>query len=585
MQRINKSWFIGLAGLILGSVGTMFIMGSSGHHENDGHMSEQASTPESETIWTCSMHPSIRQPEPGDCAICGMDLIPADESSSDDPLVLQMTPEAVKLANIQTSTVQASGGTSDQSLRLSGKVQADERLASSQVAQVAGRIEKLYVSFTGEQVRQGQKLADIYAPELITAQRDLLEARKLAELNPGLLDAARTKLKYWKITDEQIAQIEESGEIQETFPLRATASGIVMNRRVSVGDYVSQGEPLFELMGLQRVWVLFDAYEEDLAKLRLGSKISFTTPALPSSSFEAPISFIDPVINAQTRTAAIRVELSNPGGHLKPEMLVNGTVAQSATGTAQVQVPKSAVLWTGTRSVVYVKVPDTDVPSFQFREVELGDAVGESYAIRSGLEVGEEVVTYGGFVIDAAAQLNNQTSMMNQDVLLKEEETAAVIPDFTADTPLDFQEQIKGLVSGYLTLKDALVETDADAAGKEAALFGEYLAAVDMNLLSGAAHSYWMEQLPALKAHSNKIGKQEDVEAQRVQFDFLSQLIIQVVKAFGIQDETYYVQYCPMAFNDTGAAWLSAEDQVLNPYFGDVMLRCGVIQETLEIEE
>ena len=587
MQRINNPWFIGLAGLIVGSLVTMFVMRSGNHHEHSDHqhMSAEAATATAETIWTCSMHPNVRQPEPGDCPICGMDLIPAGESDNDDPLVLQMTEEAVKLANIQTTIVNTGGTGGEQSLRLSGKVQADERLASSQVSHVDGRIEKLYVSFTGEQVRQGQKLADIYAPELITAQRDLIEASKLVELNPKLVEAARTKLRYWKISDEQIANIEASGEIQEVFPVVATASGVVINRRIAVGDYVQQGEPLFELIGLQRVWVLFDAYEEDLAKLKLGSNISFTTPALPASTFDAKINFIDPIIDARTRTASVRVELNNPGGRLKPEMLVNGTVAQGGSSSLQVMVPKSAVLWTGPRSVVYVKVPDSDVPSFQFREVELGDAVGEKYQVLSGIKPGEEVVTYGGFVIDAAAQLNNQASMMNQEVLLKKETTEAAIPDFTADAPEAFQEQIKQVVATYLSIKDALVETDATAAAEQATEVNGALANVDMSLLTGAAHEYWMEQLPVLKAHSNKIGKLEDVEAQRTQFEFLSESIISVVKAFGIEDETYYIQYCPMAFNDQGAAWLSAEDQVLNPYFGDVMLRCGVIQETLQFDK
>ena len=165
------------------------------------------------------MHPSVRQNEPGDCPLCGMDLIPADEGSDSDPLVLEMTDEAVKLAQIQTTvlgTQSRSGGGAV--LQLSGKVQADERLASSQVAQFGGRIEKLYVSFTGEQVRRGQKLADIYAPELITAQRELLEAKKLATVNPNLLEAARSKLRYWKIGPELIEELKTQQRSAKPFP-------------------------------------------------------------------------------------------------------------------------------------------------------------------------------------------------------------------------------------------------------------------------------------------------------------------------------------------------------------------------------
>ncbi|MEL6837512.1 MAG: efflux RND transporter periplasmic adaptor subunit [Bacteroidota bacterium] len=415
MQNNIKTWLIGLLGLAIGAAAMFAYMRSTdphaGHDHSDHQAKEQTSGSDSEDVWTCSMHPNIRQNEPGECPICGMDLTLATDNDSNDPLVLQMTEAAVQLANIQTTIVRREAGTKvTNELRLSGKIQADERLASSQVAQVSGRIEQLYISFTGEQVRAGQKLADIYAPAFIAAQRELLEAKKLAITNPALLEAARTKLRYWKISPEQIASIEDSGEIQEIVGVYASNGGVVTNRRVAVGDFVRQGEPLFDLMGLQRVWVLFDAYEEDLSKLRVGSQISFSTPALPGQTFTAPITFLDPVINPQTRVASLRAELSNTGRKLKPEMLVTGTVALAQTGGGNVLAPKSAVMWTGPRSVVYVKVPDTSVPSFKFREVNLGEAVGSHYQVLSGLEEGEEVVTNGSFVIDAAAQLNNQAT-------------------------------------------------------------------------------------------------------------------------------------------------------------------------------
>ncbi|MDF1866139.1 MAG: efflux RND transporter periplasmic adaptor subunit, partial [Saprospiraceae bacterium] len=276
--------------------------------------------------WICSMHPQIRQPEPGLCPICEMDLIPAGSNESDDPLVLQMTESAAKLANIQTTIIGEKEGQSGKTIRLSGKVQADERLASSQVAHIPGRIEKLYVTFTGEQVKKGQKLADIYSPDLITAQRELLEALKLKDVNPNLVEATRNKLRFWKISKETIDAIEQKETIQETFTLYADESGIVTKRRVAVGDYLRQGEPLFDLMNLRKVWVLFDAYEEDLATIKMGNRIEFTTPALPNKTFKTRITFIDPIINPKTRIASLRTEVSNTNGLLKPEMLVYGTL-------------------------------------------------------------------------------------------------------------------------------------------------------------------------------------------------------------------------------------------------------------------
>ena len=273
--------------------------------------------------------------------------------------------------------------------------------------------------FTGAQVNKGQKIARLYSPELISAQRELLEALKLQTFNPGLLEAARNKLRYWKIGNATIENIEQKGTIQETFTVYADETGIVTNRRVSVGDYVKQGQPLFDLMNLRKVWVLFDAYEGDLTAINIGDKIAFTTPSIVGKTFKTRVTFIDPIINSNTRVTSVRTEIQNSKNSLKPEMLVYGTLQSKSSATTLLSIPKSAVLWTGKRSVVYVKVPDLTVPSFQFREVKIGEAQGDSYQVLDGLELGEEIVTYGSFTIDAAAQLNNQASMMNRNVKSK----------------------------------------------------------------------------------------------------------------------------------------------------------------------
>lgn len=582
-QQSNKKWLFGFAGILLGALLSVAIMSfwTAPAHDHGDSMTSSSN----DAIWTCSMHPQIRQDEPGDCAICGMDLIQLEGNTSNDPLVLQMTEEAVRLSDIQTSIVGTSGGAT-QTLRLSGAVKVDERLASSQVAHIPGRIEKLYVTFTGEQVRKGQKLAELYAPELITAQRELLEAIKLQDVSPGLLAAARNKLRFWKIPDATITRIEEEGLIQETFTVLADESGIVTNKMVAIGDHVRQGEPLFALVNLSKVWVLFEAYEDDLAHLKLGDRIEFTTPAIPNRTFNARITFIDPVINPRTRTASLRTEVDNQQRLLKPEMLVYGNLLQTIGASTALMIPKSAVLWTGPRSVVYVKMQDAEVPSFQYREVEIGEAAGGFYPVVSGLANGEEVVTYGSFAIDAAAQLNNQASMMNREVTFKKDASvAAALPDYKALSPIVFKQQLADAVNAYLLLKDALVASDVVEGKAAAQEMRQALGKVDMTLLEGDAHLYWMEQLKALQAHSEKITTSTDLEVQRQQFDFLSQSLIQAVKVFGTYMDTLYVQYCPMAFDDNGADWLSAEDKVLNPYFGEAMLRCGIIEETIVSSE
>jgi len=427
--------------------------------------SEPSSNQTESEIWTCSMHPQIRQNEPGDCPICGMDLIPASQGSSDNEIGFQMTADAIKLANIQTTIIGNADANEGATLKLNGKIQANETKSASLVTHIPGRIEKLYVSYTGEQVNKGQKIATIYSPELITAQKELLEAKKIQDISPGLLTAAKNKLKYWKIGEQVIHDILTSGTIRENFNIYADHSGVVKQKRVSVGDYLSTGEVLFDVQNLYSLWALFDVYENDLSQVKIGRNIYFTTPSALNRRFKAKITFVNPVIDPNTRAATIRAEVSNTTGKLKPEMFITGEL-QTSKKSDNLTVPKSAVLWTGQRSVVYVKIPDTDIPSFEYREIEIADATASGYAVVSGLAYGEEVVTNGAFVIDASAQLNNQVSMMNKNVMAKNAVHSNHLPDYTNTTPQIFKEQLTAIASTYLLLKDALVASDQQKAAE-----------------------------------------------------------------------------------------------------------------------
>lgn len=545
-------------------------------HEHEGIA---VMTSGEETIFTCSMHPQIRQNEMGICPICEMDLIPLDDNLSDDPTILKMTENAIQLANIQTTVVGAEGS-AEKELLLTGKIKEDEREAVSLVAHVPGRIEQLFVTFTGEKVMKGQKLVTIYSPELITAQRELIEALKFKGTQPSLVEAARNKLRFWKIPHEMITVLEQKKVIRETMTMHAESEGIVTNRRVSVGDHIPQGGVLFDIVNLDKVWVMFDAYEEDLANIKVGDRISFTTPALTDKVFKTTITYIDPIINPATRVASLRAEVNNKSGLLKPEMFVRGTIQSRLTKNRQLMIPKSAVLWTGKRSVVYVKLPDMEIPSFKYREVVLGEALGANYLIEEGLEVGEEVVTNGNFTIDAAAQLNNQQSMMNKIIKVKKEKAVGV-PDYKAVAPAQFKKQLNILVTQYMLVKDAFVETDPTSAAQSAQAFNIELENVEMQLLEGESHIFWMELLKGLDSHSQKITELKDVEDQRRQFGFISDLMIQSVKAFGIDGDDVFIQFCPMAFDNEGADWLSTEEGIRNPYFGDRMMKCGSVKSRL----
>lgn len=474
-------------------------------------------------------------------------------------------------------------GKSGKELTLSEKIQADERTAASQVSHLAGRIEKLYVTFKGERVNKGQKVAEVYSPDLVAAQQELLEALKYQDVNANLVEAARKKLYYWKIPQSMVSEVEQSGKIRETFTIYAENSGVVSNHRVAVGDYVKRGEALFDLLNLNQLWVLFDAYEADLADISVGNIIHFTTAALPNRTFTTRITFIDPTINPQTRTASIRGEITNIGNKLKPEMFVSGTLKANIDASTQLTVPKSAVMWTGTRSVVYVKIPNTEVPSFQFRAIEIGEGIGQNYLVKSGLEAGEEVVTNGAFVIDAAAQLNNQASMMNQDVAIKGVDKITKVPDYQKNTPSEFKKQLNDLANSYLNLKDAFVATDSKKAGITAADFIKKIEKINMELLKGDAHVYWMQQIQTMKTHGQKIVDLKDIEAQRQQFEYVSDALIHTLQAFGTEGKAFYQLHCPMVADNKGADWISAEKEIQNPYFGDKMMGCGIVKGELPL--
>lgn len=366
-------------------------------------------------VWTCSMHPQIRMDKAGQCPLCGMDLIPVQSTTAElDPDAVHMTEEAIKLAEVQTTVIDRQNA--EKEVNLYGKVQADERRVKTQAAHIPGRIEELLISFTGETVTKGQVIARIYSPSLVTAQEELLQAKKLVPAQPELINAAREKLLQWKLTDEQISSVEKNGKVQTIFDVTANVSGIVLTKRVNQGDYIQQGAALFEVADLSSVWVLFDAYESDLPWIKKGSSVSFTLQSIPGQKFSGKITFIDPVINPGTRVALVRVEASNPGGSLKPEMFVNGVVTSALPKYNDgIVIPQSSVLWTGPRSVVYVKIPGTKEPEFRMREIELGPALSNSYVVLNGLNEGEEIVTNGTFAIDASAQLSGKPSMMNPE--------------------------------------------------------------------------------------------------------------------------------------------------------------------------
>lgn len=396
-----------LLGLFLG---WLFFSGS----EEAGHTHSHEASHEA-TVYTCSMHPHIKQDSPGKCPICAMDLTPLKSSSGGHseehvhPDALQMSKEAVALANIQTIRIEPAGAS--KSISLYGRVQADERLVQRETSHVSGRIESLAVSYLGQAVGRGQTLATVYSPDLYNAQQELLLAVEMGDAD--LRRAAEQKLSFWKLNPQQIEQIIRAGKPNPIVAIKASTTGVVTEQGVRVGDYVEAGSTLMSVAGQARMWVVFDAYEADLPFLKQGQSLKFTLQAFPGETFESKITFVDPVLDPQSRTARIRVEVDNARGRLKAEMNALATVdASLATSGNELVIPSSAVLWTGKRSIVWVKDAQAEMPTFMLREVVLGESLGSSYIVREGLSAGEEIVVQGAFTIDATAQLEGKRSMM-----------------------------------------------------------------------------------------------------------------------------------------------------------------------------
>lgn len=577
-------------GLLLG----WFLFGGSSNNEtNPNHDTIQ----ETNKMWTCSMHPQIMQQEAGNCPICGMDLIPATSTSEGLRVdQFKLTENAMALANIQTSVV-GNGKIEDNTIKLSGKIAENEEANAVQVSYFSGRLEQLNVSFTGEEVQKGQLLATIYSPELYAAQQELIIAASLKESQPELYKAVRNKLKLWKLSESQINKIEETGKVKENFPVYANVSGTVSEKLVAQGDYIKQGQSLLKIANLSTVWANFDVYENQINLFKKGQDITITTNTSANKEFKGNVDFIDPVLDTRTRTIKLRVVLNNKSDVFKPGQFVEGKIKGITSNKGQVlAIPSTAVLWTGERSVVYVK-PNPDQPVFEMREITLGNQIGDNYEVLEGLNNGDEIVTNGAFTVDAAAQLQGKKSMMNKEgkrVMtgheghLGMEETASKnVEKYSKGSErvkvsVAFQNQLKAVFDDYIKLKDAFVKEDSNNVIIESKRLLDKLSKVEMKLVTDKeAQKHWMSLEKEIKIAATLILNTAKIKRQRNNFKSLSLGLTNAIEVFGINEKVYH-QFCPMADNNNGAFWLSKEKKVINPYFGSVMLNCGEVKQVIE---
>lgn len=565
--------YIGVA-LVLGLLGGYILFGGADSN-NPGTDTHDHSEAESAQLWTCSMHPQILREEPGDCPICGMDLIAAESNASGLMAnQFKMTENALALANIQTITVGDMPGEGEASVRLSGKIVTNAEEIAVQSSYFDGRLERLNMNYEGQQVRAGQQLATIYAPNLVAAQQELITTASLKSSQPALYNAVRKKLRLWKLSEVQINRIEESGKVQEYFPVFATVSGTVTEVMAAEGDYVKQGQPILKLSNLSSVWAEFDAYESQVSLFKKGQKLDIQTNAYPGQNFDGTISFIDPILNSSTRTVTVRATLNNKEDLFKPGMFVTAKVEGAGfISSDKISVPASAVMWTGERSLVYVK-PNPTEPVFEMREVTLGQKQNDTYLILDGLSIGEELVVNGTFTVDAAAQLNGKKSMMSP---AESKISVEKSMEMNMSLPLDFDKKLQAAIPAYLKVKDAFVASNASEVTTTAKALRSKLKDVAVSDLGEMEKAHFSKMLQML----NALIENDQIENQREHFVILNENLAALINASATINQKLFLQRCPMANDNKGAVWLSDSEQIKNPYYGDAMLGCGSVIQTL----
>lgn len=356
--------------------------------------------------YTCTMHPSVRELNPGKCPICGMELIPVFKKGSQTQeqfdLTFTVAPAKQQLIGVKFDVAEVRE--LHKLIYAVGKVDYDERKLAVVNMRIGGWIQKLYIDFTGKFVKKGEPLFSLYSPELVSAQREYLLAQQASTNDEfgdtGLLETARERLRLWGITDEQIRQLETRGEPDMSLTIVSPISGHVIEKMALKGMRVEPGMDLYKIADLSTVWIHADVYEYELSLVKTGQEATITLSANRDETFKGRVTYIYPTLNPETRTARIRVQLPNPHNKLKPEMYAN-TELHINIGK-RLSIPESAVLHSGTREIVFV---DKGEGVFEVRFVHLGSRAEGYHEVTDGLTEGERIVTSANFLIDAESKI------------------------------------------------------------------------------------------------------------------------------------------------------------------------------------
>jgi Cu(I)/Ag(I) efflux system membrane fusion protein len=428
-----------------------------------GGAAAPAAKADEKPTYVCPMHPTITSDHPGDCPICGMKLVKATPSSGTqaakgprkiafyrspmdakqtspvprkDEMGMDYLPvyedetggEGAKVEGLATvnidpqrqqliglRTAEVTRGSVGGSWTTVGRVAVDETRVHHVSLKVAGFAEHVFVDYVGKQVKAGDPLFTIYSPELVSVQEEYLLAlrtrkalgRAVGAAGEDLVDSARQRLKLWDIPESEIVRLERTGRPSKTLTLHTPMAGVVTKKDVVMGHRLQEGDMPYEITDLSQVWVLADAYETDLQRIKLGMTATLSLQAFPNRAFKGKVIFIDPLLDPKTRTAKVRLAFPNPTGELRPEMF--GEVTLQAAARQGLRVPSDAVIDSGTKKVVFVAVGEG---KFQPREVKIGVVGADSAEVLEGLHAGEQVVTRANFLVDSESRLRASLAAM-----------------------------------------------------------------------------------------------------------------------------------------------------------------------------
>ncbi len=554
-KQIIATLLILIVGIFIGKV-----IFSSEASQPDIHEHESSS----ETVWTCSMHPQIKLSQPGLCPICAMDLIPLEEGGvADDSVSITLSKNATERAKLETNVVKKRS--LEQNLDLYGVVEVDESNLEQISSRLAGRIEKLDVDYRGATVKRGDPLYTMYSPQLLTLQQELIGSSRRAKggnsFDNRVFEASKRKLHLLGFGKRAIEKIIRLQKPSDRLTVRSLTSGTVLALYVVEGGYLKEGSPVVRIANLNSVWLQAEAYERDLPFIKVGDSTFFHTESNPSEEFGGVVSFIDPLIDVQKRTAKVRIALKNSGLKLG----AFGRVRIISKTDALLSIPHSAALYTGKRALVYVVEKGEKSSRYKGREVVLGKRGLFYTEVVSGLKKGEEVVSRGAFRIDGELQIMAKKSVMS--IMDEPKRSSSTLSP-------SFIKAKKELFTLYFLFAKSLASDDAEG-GKDHLHKIHSLLKRDIQF-EGSSFALWNEEVKRLgdELHTKQF---ENMKGYREFLYPLSNALVALSKVYG-SEEVYFVAHCPMAFDNRGAHWLQKDDDLKNPYYGAMMLKCGTIQ-------